>query len=683
MKLGFYSKLALNNIRKNFRFFLPRIATEGGLVACLYIMLTLAMDSRMQHVKGGSYLSVFMWMGATILALLSAVLMLYINRFLMKQRKREFGVYNVLGMEKRHVGRVLFFENLISSLGSVVGGLFAGMVFYKLCSLLICRLLQTDAVAGFYYVTPLTVIPTVGFFLALDFFIFLLNRISVALMKPVELLQSGSAGEREPKIKWIMLILGIISLGAGYYLAITTESPLNALMLFFVAVLLIIVGTYFLFVAGSVFVLKMLRKNEKFYYRPQNMPAVGGLLYRMKQNAVGLASISILATGVLVMLSTTMTLYAGYDSVLTKNYPQHLYLEAGFSRDGGEIVFLSPSDLETVVRKAADANGAEIKKEEYHEYLLVSYYMADNRLYTQPEMNDDADVMELSAEIGNYFFMTEKTYSDLTNETLGLSEGEIVVCSIYNPNGLKDITGTLTIHGNDYRIKNNIYHYPISASYLASMFSCYGVVVPDENTLGEIYAGQKKALGQHASEYTRRIAVTFADLGKAETAGDGMDKDIIASLRQLAGDATLHYNLDTRWNAKEAMLGMFGTLLFLGLLLGAVFLFATALIIYYKQISEGFEDRTRFQIMEKVGMSRQEVKKTIGRQVLLVFFLPLAVAGVHMAAVFPILTRMMKILLFFSIKLFVICTLITFSVFALVYVLIYLCTSKTYYSIVR
>ena len=683
MKLGFYSKLALNNIRKNFRFFLPRIATEGGLVACLYIMLTLAMDSRMQHVKGGSYLSVFMWMGATILALLSAVLMLYINRFLMKQRKREFGVYNVLGMEKRHVGRVLFFENLISSLGSVVGGLFAGMVFYKLCSLLICRLLQTDAVAGFYYVTPLTVIPTVGFFLALDFFIFLLNRISVALMNPVELLQSGSAGEREPKIKWIMLILGIISLGAGYYLAITTESPLNALMLFFVAVLLIIVGTYFLFVAGSVFVLKMLRKNEKFYYRPQNMPAVGGLLYRMKQNAVGLASISILATGVLVMLSTTMTLYAGYDSVLTKNYPQHLYLEAGFSRDGGEIVFLSPSDLETVVRKAADANGAEIKKEEYHEYLLVSYYMADNRLYTQPEMNDDADVMELSAEIGNYFFMTEKTYSDLTNETLGLSEGEIVVCSIYNPNGLKDITGTLTIHGNDYRIKNNIYHYPISASYLASMFSCYGVVVPDENTLGEIYAGQKKALGQHASEYTRRIAVTFADLGKAETAGDGMDKDIIASLRQLAGDATLHYNLDTRWNAKEAMLGMFGTLLFLGLLLGAVFLFATALIIYYKQISEGFEDRTRFQIMEKVGMSRQEVKKTIGRQVLLVFFLPLAVAGIHMAAVFPILTRMMKILMFFSIKLFVICTLITFSVFALVYVLIYLCTSKTYYSIVR
>ena len=682
MKLGFFSKLALNNIRKNSRFFLPRIGTEAGLIACFYIMLTLAMDKKMQHVKGGAYLSVFMWMGVSILGLLSAVLMLYINRFLMKQRKREFGVYNVLGMEKRHVGRVLFFENLISSLLSVAGGLFAGMLFYKLCSLLICRLLQADAVAGFYYVTPFTLIPTAGVFLVLDFAIFLLNRISVALMKPVELLLSSSAGEREPKIKWIMLILGVISLSIGYYLTITTQSPLNALVLFFLAVLLIIVGTYFLFAAGSIFVLKMLRKNEKFYYRPQNMPAVGGLLYRMKQNAVGLASIAILATGVLVMISTTVTLYAGLDSMLTKNYPQHLYLEAGFSKDSGKMHFLSPSDLESMVRRAAEKNGADIKNTEYHEYLLVSYYKKDNRLYTQSEM-DDASIMDVSSGLGNYFFMTEQTYSALTNESLGLTKGEIVVCSIYDPEGLKDVTGTLTVHGKTYTVRDNIYHYPISASYLASMFACYGVVVPDENTLSEIYAGQKEALGQHASEYTRRIAVTFADLRKAEAVGDSIEEEIHASLTELAEGGKLQYNLDTRWSAKEAMLGMFGTLLFLGLLLGAVCLFATALIIYYKQISEGYEDRTRFQIMEKVGMSRQEVRKTIGRQVLLVFFLPLAVAGLHMAAVFPILTRMMKILTFFSIRLFVICTLTTFAVFALVYVLIYLGTSKTYYKIVK
>ena len=215
------------------------------------------------------------------------------------------------------------------------------------------------------------------------------------------------------------------------------------------------------------------------------------------------------------------------------------------------------------------------------------------------------------------------------------------------------------------------------------MFSCYGVVVSDENTLNEIYVSQKKVLGQFASDYTRRIAVTFADSGKAEAAGDAIENDIRASLNKLSDGRVLHYNLDSCWNAKEALLGMFGTLFFLGMLLGTVCLFATALIIYYKQISEGYEDRARFQIMEKVGMSREEVKKTIGRQVLLVFFLPLAVAGIHMAAVFPILTRMMKVLMFFSVKLFVICTLITFAAFALIYVLIYIGTSRTYYQIVK
>ena len=645
MKL--YSRMAAQNLRSNARFFLPRIGAEAGLIACFYIMLTLALDDRMQRVKGGSYIPTFMWMGAAILALLSAVLMLYINRFLMKQRKREFGVYNVLGMEKRHVGRVLFFENLISSLLSVAGGLCAGMLFYKLCSLLICRLLQTDIVAGFYYVTPMTVIPTAVFFLLLDFFIFLLNRVSIALMKPVELLQSRSVGEKEPKVRWVMLMLGLVSLAAGYAIALTTKSPLEALEFFFLAVLLVIVGTYFLFVAGSIFVLKALKNNDKFYYQPQNMPAVSGLLYRMKQNAVGLASIAILATGVLVMISTTVTLYAGYEGVLSRNYPQDLYFEAGFP----------------------DENG----------YLSAAYLLKDNRLY----VSGKAEKYDMT-DIGNYFFITEATYRGLTGEALALGENQIAVCSIYDPSGIKDITGALTIHGTKYKIKQNLYYFPISASFLASSFACYGVVVPDEETLSNIYLAQKEANGKYASELTRRIGVTFADCEKAAAVGDSLDADLRASLRKMAGDdAVITYNLDTRWNAKEALLGMFGTLLFLGVLLGAVCLFATALIIYYKQISEGYEDRTRFQIMEKIGMSRQEVRQTIRKQVLLVFFLPLAVAGLHMAVVFPLLTGIMKVLMLFSVRLFAVCTLGTFAAFAMVYTLIYLGTSKTYYKIVH
>ena len=676
--MSLYTRMAVQNIKNNARFFLPRIGTEAGLIACFYIMLTLAMDERMQHVKGGQYLSIFMWMGVAILALLSAVLMLYINRFLMKQRKREFGVYNVLGMEKRHVGRVLFFENLFSSLLSVASGLCVGMLFYKLCSLLICRLLQTDAVAGFYYVTPTTVIPTAIFFLLLDFFIFLFNRISIAMMKPVEMLQSRSVGEKEPKVKWVMLILGLVALGIGYAIALMSQSPLEALEFFFLAVVLVIIGTYFLFVAGSIFILKALKKNENFYYRPQNMPAVSGLLYRMKQNAVGLASIAILATGVLVMISTTISLYAGLEGVLNKNYPHDLYFQAGVSNGSGQINYLSPAELEGIMRSVADKNGIGIESIEQNEYLYAAYLLKDNRLYTSGEI-DDYNM----TDVGNYFFITQDTYRGLAGEKIILSENEIAVCSMYDPSGLKDVTGTLTIHGMKYEIRQNLYHFPISPSFLASSFACYGIVVYDEQTLNRIYSAQKEANGKYASEITRRIAVTFADYDKAAKAGDALDSDLHSALRKMSDGAVIEYNLNTRWNAKEAMLGMFGTLLFLGVLLGAVCLFATALIIYYKQISEGYEDRIRFQIMEKIGMSRQEVRQTIRRQVLLVFFLPLAVAGLHMAVIFPLLTRIMKIMMLFSEELFAVCTLCTFAVFAVLYTIIYLGTSKTYYKIVH
>jgi ABC-type antimicrobial peptide transport system, permease component len=677
--MSLYARMAAQNIRKNARFFLPRIGTEAGLVTCFYIMLTLALDDRIRHVKGGQYIPTFMWMGTAILALLSVVLTLYINRFLMKQRKREFGVYNVLGMEKRHVGRVLFFENTISSLLSVAGGLCVGMLFYKLCSLLICRLLQTGVVAGFYYVTPITVIPAAAFFLLLDAVVFLINRIGIALMKPVELLQGGSVGEKEPKVRWILLLLGVVTLGAGYFIALTTKSPLEALAVFFLAVMLIIVGTYFLFVAGSIFVLKSLKQNEKFYYRPQNMPAVAGLLYRMKQNAVGLASIAILATGVLVMISTTVTLYAGMDGVLDKNYPHDLYFEAGISNDEGQTAYFTPDELESMLRSAAEKNGVTIKTVEQNEYLYAAYLLNDNRLYVSGETDDYS-----MTEVGNYFFITQEAYRRLSGENIDLRGNQIAVCSIYNPSGIKDITGTLTIHGEEYEIRQNLYHYPISASYLASSFACYGVVVSDEDVLNHIYLKQKEANGQYASEMTRRIAVTFADCEKAAAAGDSLDADLRSALRKKAGDdAVISYSLDTRWKAKEAMLGMFGTLLFLGVLLGTVCLFATALIIYFKQISEGYEDRSRFQIMEKIGMSRQEVMRTIRRQVLLVFFLPLAVAGLHMAVVFPLLTGILRVLMLFSVKLFVFCSLGTFAVFALVYTLIYLGTSRTYYSIVH
>ena len=298
MKTGFFSKIAVENLCKNTRLYIPRILAEAGLLGCFYILLTLALDSRLSEALGGSYLKIFMMMGTVIIGLLSFIIILYINRFLMKQRKSEYGLYNVLGMEKRHIIRILFCESLYTSIISVIAGVIFGILFYKLSSLLICRLLRAEIVAGFYYLNFVTVIIPVMIFAVLDLLAFVISCVAIYRLKPVELLKAKQAGEKEPKIKWIMLILGVLCIGAGYYISLTTQSPLEALMLFFAAVLLVIVGTYFLFITGTTFVLKCLKKNKKYYYNKKHMPAVSGLLFRMKHNAVGLASIAILATGV-------------------------------------------------------------------------------------------------------------------------------------------------------------------------------------------------------------------------------------------------------------------------------------------------------------------------------------------------------------------------------------------------
>ena len=321
MKIGLYSRLAWNNIKKNAKLYIPNILSGIGLTAVFYIILTLSKDERLSEVRGGSYLPTIMSLGVIVIALLSFILVLYTNSFLMKQRNQEFGLYNVLGMEKRHIGKILFWEMAICAICVLVGGLLTGMLLYKLCVLLICRMLAVNSILGFYHVSPQTLIPSACFFLALYLLTYLFNRIRVARMKPVELLQSTHTGQREPKIKWLLLLVGIASLSAGYYISLTIEEPLQALELFFVAVILVILGTYCLFLTGSTAFLKLLKRNKKFYYQKEHMIAISGLLFRMKQNAVGLASITILATMVLVMVSTTVSLYAGIDvRVYAGNY---------------------------------------------------------------------------------------------------------------------------------------------------------------------------------------------------------------------------------------------------------------------------------------------------------------------------------------------------------------------------
>lgn len=684
MNTGFYSKIAVSNIKKNYRFYIPHILTGAGLLGCFYIVLTLTLDQRLTNIRGGAYISLFMGIGTAVMALLSAILILYTNSFLMKQRKREFGLYNILGMEKRHVAKVIFHEMLISSCISVALGLVTGILFYKLSSLLICRLLATDIILGFYFITPKTLIPSALFFIVLYFLTYVSNLISIARMKPVELLKSSQTGEKEPKVKWLTLILGIISLGSGYYIALTTKSPLAAVELFFVAVILVIAGTYWLFTAGSIFVLKRLKKNEKYFYDKNHMTAVSGLIYRMKQNAVGLASIAILATGVLVMISTTVSLYSGMQQTLDDNYPNHLYISAGYEDNNGKFVEISEDKLADIVQKAAVEQGVKVESIENQKYLEVAYLYENGALIPDKKPFQGKDFEKVTSVT----FLSQKEYKNLTGTDLDLNENEIAICRISIKVGDKGITSdSLSIGDQTFRIARVLPVFHIKVRMSATV-NCYGIVVSNDDVLNQIYNAQKSAYGENASEYTNQLAVTYSDPQKACEAGKAMHEAIKKEVASIASEQTGEDNswtlkFDSLWDARDDIYGMYGALLFLGILLGLVCLFATALIIYYKQISEGYEDRTRFQIMMKIGMSSDEVKKTIHRQIIMVFFLPLVVAGVHLIFAFPILEKLLHILLLSSTWLFIGCSIVVYIIFALVYVLIYLGTAKTYYQIVH
>lgn len=690
MKTGFFLKLARSNISKNRRFFLPRILSEAGLLCVFYIVFTLRADERILQLRGGQYIEVFMSIGVAVMMLLSVILLFYINSFLMKQRKREFGVYNILGLEKRHICRVLFHETALSSLASVVLGLAMGTLFYKLCSLLICQLLNAEIVLGFYFINARSLTLSGAFFLVLDVMAYGVNCVTIARLKPVELLSSANVGEREPKVKWPLLVLGLLALGGGYYISLTTQNPLKALVLFFVAVILVIIGTYFLFVAGSIFVLKALKKNKRFYYNKKHMPAVSGLLYRMKQNAVGLASIAVLATGVLVMISTTVSLYAGAEETVKRNYPQDYYLSARYLQwsDEGQLLHAEDMPRETMLRaveQGAEKNGLTIKEIALQEYLTVSYIYENDTLTCERVSGNAADNLKGLSVIT---YITEEMYRSLGGEALNLAKDEIAVCPMDIRQSGFD-RPTLTIGEDTYQIKTTIPLFPISSGMEAAATNSYGVVVADESVLAHIFDQQKAAYGEAASDYTRRIAASFAGREANGDVGEKLERDVEAYLKEAAfpqqqePGESLVITGNTVWGARESVTAMCGALLFLGIILGLVCLFATVLIVYYKQISEGYEDRVRFQIMQKVGMSRREVKSTINSQVLLVFFLPLVVAGMHLAFAFPILEKVLHILLLSSTSLFVICSLVTFGVFAAVYTLIYMATARTYYKIVR
>lgn len=658
MANSFSFKLAINNIKQNRKFYLPYAFASIGTIMMFYIMCFLAFNKGMVNMPGASSISVTMLLGTIVIGLFAVVFLFYTNSFLMKRRKKEIGIYNILGMEKRHIGKILLVENLVISLGSIIIGIGSGILFSRLVYLLISKVMGGE-VAIEYEVSVIGIIASAVVFGGIFIAILISNQMSIRLANPIELLRGGNVGEKEPKTKGILAILGVVALGTGYYISITTVSPLKAIMLFFVAVVLVIIGTYCLFTAGSIAILKMLRKNKNYYYKPSHFTAVSGMIYRMKQNAVGLANICILSTMVLVMISTTVCLYIGTESMLDTRYAGDITVTAmsetdkGFDREG----------INKTVIDACNKEGLTITSKQEYEYFVFSTDKTDAG-YEYSSLNG-------TTETNMFVVVSGEEYQHLTGKTANLADDEILAFSKSDP--LEDSIEIGEMH---FKLKDNIDRFVITSDMEAYMVNTHYIVVANQGVFDKLYENQADL--EYASEPRYQMAINLLGTDAQKIA---MSETIETRLAEgvLIGEVVF-----TESKQEEAIFyeGFTGGFLFLGIFLGLVFTCAAALIIYYKQISEGYYDKDKFEIMQKVGMSKKEVRKSIKSQVLMVFFIPLVMAGIHVIAAFPLITRLMLIFSLTDVTLFAICTVITFFVFAAIYAMVYGITAREYYKIV-
>lgn len=659
----FFLTLSATNIKKNGKFYLPYLATYVMTVAIYYIMAALVLNKDITHIQGADSTKTILVMGRQIIAIFSVIFLFYSNSFLIKRRKKEFGLYSILGMEKRHIAKVLFGESLMISLAGIVGGVVTGIVFHKLAMMILLKIMGMEIILKFSIETG-AIMNTLIVFLGIFVLTFLYNEIVMLRTKTIDLLKSEKMGEREPKTKWLTAIIGVACVGVGYYIAITTKKPLQALDHFFIAVLLVIIGTHCLFSAGSIAWLKMLRKNKKYYYQTKHFTAVSGMIYRMKQNAAGLATICILSTMVLVMMSTTVCLYMGAEDALNTRYPYSFYLEKKATDD---------FNAEKFTKKVTDTIESKCKIEEICAYHTISLsclmkngqfdFSQDGYSYT------DNDFCLIS-------LFTLEDYNRITGEHKTLEDGETLV--FYSET---KIPKEYDIYGINFQVKEYLKAFMgLEASSFEEKVgeNRQYIVVKDLETMRaviqkemEVYTQEGGTVYDTDMEVSFEIGVQVKEDAKAELA-------VYDKLQKIK-----NVYLESKEYNRQIFCIMYGDLLFLGAFLGIAFIMATALIIYYKQISEGYDDKERFEIMQKVGMSKKEVKGSIRSQVIMVFFLPLITAVIHVSAAFPLIEKLLILLNLSNTDLFIWCVMVTVAVFAVVYGIIYSLTSKVYYKIVE
>ena len=686
MNKGFYLKMAWGNIRKNRNIYLPYLLAASVMTALFYIQGSLCDMVDISGMKGKRMMSSLLGISTPITGIFSLVILFYVNSFVMKQRKKEFGLYNVLGMEKRHLVRLMSVEILLVAVFSLVFGISGGALFSQLFFLIFYKMIRMEA--DLTMVIPRgAVIETLTLFGILFCLVLLYDIVAVIRTRPVELLKSESQGEREPKVHGLAALIGVAALTGGYVIAQKVESPMEAMLWFFAAALLVIVGTYGLFMAGSIALLKWMKKRECFYYRPSSFISVSGMLYRMKQNAAGLAGICILSTMVMVTIGASLCIFSGVSEGVREEYPREYFLQMHYSEDlKPETYQDTTSDVKKLVEAQMEENGSRV--ENMLSYTRCNMVYRKGKDGYEAEMGDLADTNDYENLVYVQYLLRED-YEANTGKKIEIPDD---VAAFYeSEEGL--IPGETLLFG-DYSIKGKRLEEPVEtavASRYSGIKKRVQVLLPGieemeklTESLGknfETYYGLEEGEGPGAM-YFLGWNWYFDISGKQEPAEEFLEKLRSSWETEKASEWAYISTFQNRTEEEEYLFQEYGTILFIGFFLGMIFLLATVLIIYYKQVTEGYDDRKRFVIMQDIGLSQAEVKKTIRTQVLLVFFLPLGAAGLHMAMAFKVLVKMMALFSAYNIKLFSLCIGLTVAVFALVYFFVYTVTARIYYKIV-
>lgn len=694
MTKSFYFKMAGKNIANNRSGYLPYMIASILTIAMYYIMEALARNGHVLQVYGGEAIQSVLAAGSGILAIFSVIFLFYTYSFLVKRRKKEFGVFNILGMEKKHISVIMFLETVYVAAATLAAGIVTGIVFSKLFFWIFMRLLGAQIALEWSF--SVTACARTAMLFGVIFLLSYLNTLrQIHLSNPIELLRGGQVGEREPKTKGFLALVSFACLAAGYYLAVTTEDPVASITIFFVAAILVVLGTYGLFTVGSILILKLLRRNKKYYYKTQHFISVSGMIYRMKQNAVGLANICILSSAVLVLVSTTASLYLGMNDLIANRYPKEISMQIYVDHEGAE------QQMDDLIAQKLQEYGITPKDESKYHYISVVTAYDNGKFYSEEEL-DSASASILSRNIVSMEIIPAHEAREMGADVTELGDRE---AAVYEVGGsLED--DSFTVNGQEYQVVQRLEMLDVSMGAVDSVSDTLVLVVKDLDavkTMASLFMGHEIGEPSGGESQERGSAMIQADTQNTNELirytydfNTDADEDAQAAFMQavqaeMRGDegssqnpewTALNGYIEGRAGAEESFYSLYGSLFFIGMLLGAVFLMATALIIYYKQISEGYEDRERFAIMQKVGLSRREVHRSIKSQVLTVFYLPLVMAGIHIAFAFPLLRKVMALMNLTNTGLFLRGCALTYVIFAVIYAAIYALTARSYYKIV-